>query len=114
MSTTVIAPHEQRRFLMIAFHPYGSDVCNLLGLPPASLDVDEIERRAAGEPWFGLGAGRGGPPATVSSIQMLGYAQLYEAAAASLINVEHPNYHRSLGEDLISFFIALVSLGGIQ
>ncbi len=114
MSTTVIAPHEQRRFLMIAFHPYGSDVCNLLGLPPPSLDVDEVERQAAGTPWFSLGAGLGGPPATVNSIQMISYAQLYEAAAASLINAEHPNYHRSLGEDLISFFIALVSLGGSQ
>ena len=47
MNTTVIAPHDQRRFLMIAFHPYGSDVCNMLGLQQPSLDVDEVERRAA-------------------------------------------------------------------
>ena len=114
MSTTVIAPHDQRRFLMIAFHPYGSDVCNLLGLIQPSLDVDEVERAAAGGPWhdlMGYGPGTGGRAAVTTS-QVVSLAYLYEAAAASLINAQHPHYDRSLGEDLISFFIALVSLGG--
>ena len=116
MSTAVIAPHDQRRFLMVAFHPYGSDVCNLLGLLRPSLDVDESERKAAGAPWYDLmGYGSGGQHTRkVTTIQIVSLAQLYEAAAASLINVDHPHYHRSLGEDLVSFFIALVSLGDIQ
>ena len=28
MHDSDIALHEQRRFLMVAFHPYGSDVCS--------------------------------------------------------------------------------------
>lgn len=116
MSASVIAPHDQRRFLMVAFHPYGSDVCNLLGLQQPSLDVDEIERHAAYIPWHVL-MGPGpytGASHRVSTFEMMGLANLYEAAAASLIEANHPGYHRSLGEDLVSFFIALVSLGGIQ
>lgn len=117
MSTAaVIAPHDQRRFLMVAFHPYGSDVCNLLGLPPPSLDVDEVERQAAGAPWSDLlGYGSSGEHMhKCTAVEVIGYAHLYEAAAASLIIADHPHYHRTLGEDLISFFIALVSLGGPQ
>ena len=41
-------------------------------------------------------------------------ATLYESAAASLIGAQHPQYNRSLGEDLVSFFVALVSLGEDQ
>ena len=116
MSAAVIAPHDQRRFLMIAFHPYGSDVCNLLGLLQPSLDVDEFERKAAGTPWSDLmGYGTSTEhQRRVTTLQILGYANLYEAGPASLINVEHPHYHRSLSEDLVSFFIALVSLGDIS
>lgn len=101
---------------MIAFHPYGSDVCNLLGLQQPSLDVDEFERQAASTPWHVLmGPGpSAGASHTVTTFQILGLANLYEAAAASLIEANHPGYHRSLGEDLVSFFIALVSLGGNQ
>ena len=114
MNAEVIAPHDQRRFLMVAFHPYGSDVCAMLGLLTPSLDVDEVERRAATVPWSELmGAGSSGTQTHhVTSSEVLGLAYLYEAAAASLINVDHPQYHRSLGEDLVSFFIALISLGG--
>ncbi len=100
---------------MIAFHPYGSDVCNLLGLQQPSLDVDEVERQAAGVPWHVLmGQGGGGAQNHVTTLQVLGLANLYEAAAASLIEANHPHYHRSLSEDLVSFFIALVTLGGVQ
>ena len=62
---------------------------------------------------MGYGPGAGGS-AAVTTTQVLGLAHLYEAAAASLIEADHPHYHRSLGEDLVSFFIALVSLGGSQ
>ena len=116
MNAPVVALHEQRRFLMVAFHPYGSDVCDLLGLPSTSLEVDETERRSAVVPWYEL---MGYGPAErherqVTTPQVLGLARLYETAAASLIVADHPQYHRSLGDDLISFFIALVSLGGNQ
>lgn len=110
-----VALYEQRRFLMVAFHPYGSDVCSLLGLPNTSLEVDEVERREAMVPWADLfGAGGSVHDRAVTTDQIIGLAQLYERAAASLISAEHPNYHRSLDEDLISFFIALVSLGGVS
>jgi hypothetical protein len=115
MNAPDVALHEQRRFLMVAFHPYGSDVCELLGLPTPSLDVGSVERQAALTPWADLFGGTGNVHnRTVSTPQIIGLAQLYERAAASLISVEHPNYHRSLDEDLISFFIALVSLGGFS
>jgi hypothetical protein len=114
-SCTTIAPHEQRRFLMVAFHPYGSDVCQLLGMTSPSLDVDEVERRAALDPWQHLMSGSGEQRQhRTTTPQIIGLAHLYEEAAASLINNDHPSYHRSLGEDLVSFFIALVSLGGDQ
>ena len=109
--------HQQRRFLMVAFHPYGSDVCSMVGLPNTSLEVDEVERREAMVPWadlFGQGVGGNVHNRAVTTDQIIGLAQLYEQAAASLIRVGHPNYHRSLDEDLISFFIALVSLGGVS
>jgi len=114
VSATVIAPHEQRRFLMVAFHPYGSDVCSLLGMVTPSLDVDESERDAAVQPWYDLmGYGQSAEHnRKVTTLQVIELARLYEAAAASLIGADHPQYHRSLGEDLVSFFIALVSLGG--
>jgi hypothetical protein len=116
MSAPVIAPHEQRRFLMVAFHPYGSDVCKLLGFPMPSLDVDEVERRAATAPWFDLMGEQASATYQhqITSDQVLGLAYLYEAAAASLISSQHPDYNRSLGQDLISFFIALISLGDTQ
>jgi hypothetical protein len=116
VNAPVIAPHDQRRFLMVAFHPYGSDVCNLLGLTTPSLDVDEVERQAATVPWNVLmGRRQGGAHLRQTTTQeVMGLAHLYESAAASLIGAEHPQYHRSLGEDLVSFFIALVSLGGNQ
>jgi hypothetical protein len=113
VSAPTIALHEQRRFLMVAFHPYGSDVCSLIGLPESSLDVDEVERSAALAPWQELLGGSGDEHVRkISTPQIIGLARLYEEAAASLIGVDHPQYHRSLGEDLVSFFIALVSLGG--
>lgn len=114
MNAPDVALHEQRRFLMVAFHPYGSDVCSLVGLPNASLDVDEVEARAAIGPWADLmGYGSGAVHNRhVTTDQIVGFARLYETAAASLIGADHPNYHRSLGEDLVAFFIALVSLGG--
>ena len=116
MSTSVIELHEQRRFLMVAFHPYGSDVCQLLGMPMPSLDVDEVERQVATVPWSEL-MGYGSNDEHFSAVtpeQVLAYARLYEVGAASLIGSQHPSYNRSLGEDLVSFFIALVSLGGNQ
>jgi hypothetical protein len=116
MNAPAIALHEQRRFLLVAFHPYGTDVCDMLGLPSASLEVDETERRAATTPWYELmGQGPGDMRnRQVTTTQIITLARLYEAGAASLIMAEHPQYHRSLGEDLIAFFIALVSLGGPQ
>jgi len=114
VNASTIAPHDQRRFLMVAFHPYGSDVCDLLGLLAPSLDVDEVERRAAVTPWSELMGddARGTQTHHVTSSEVLGLAYLYEAGAASLIGAQHPQYNRSLGEDLVSFFIALISLGG--
>jgi hypothetical protein len=113
MNVNDVALHEQRRFLMVAFHPYGSDVCEMLQLPTPSLDVGEVERQAAQTPWATLFGGAGNiNNRTVTTPQILGLAHLYERAAASLLYANHPNYHRSLAEDLISFFIALISLGG--
>ena len=115
MNTSTIALHDRRRFLMVAFHPYGSDVCSLLGLLRPSLDVDEVERRVAVQPWYDLMGGSGEEHVRrVTTPMVIGFAHLYEEAAASLITAQHPQYHRSLGEDLVSFFIALVSLGGIS
>jgi hypothetical protein len=116
VDVNVIAPYQQRRFLMVAFHPYGSDVCHLLGMTSPSLDVDEVERQAAVIPWRDL-MGHGADSAhrrDITSQEVFGLAGLYEEGAASLIAVQHPQYHRSLGEDLISFFIALVALGEDQ
>jgi len=116
LSAPAIAPHAKRRFLMVAFHPYGSDVCDLLGLVTPSLDVDEIERRAAMVPWRDL-MGYGSKEhhqRDVTTPEVIVLATLYESAAASLIGAQHPQYNRSLGEDLVSFFVALVSLGEDQ
>jgi hypothetical protein len=90
----------KKQFLQRAYYPFGSDVCEHMGITPASKDVTEMEEyQAVGEVKYAI----------EEFFDFVNErAQWYLAAKKALEEMDHIKVERDLEDDLRAFALSIL------